>query len=138
MRIPSFLFVAAFFFCTGCTTTLPDNTQAITLAPTAVTLPLERDHHDVLDSRAPLDRWVCLRSEERQWVSVLVELSEAKLTGELTLYDPSGVPIDQTPIQKGRRIYEMEGQAPVGSPSLCGSMTVEEGWSMVRLRWRGR
>ena len=44
----------------------------ITLAPTAVTIPLERLHQDVLDARAPLDTFVCLKVKQRQmWRSKL-------------------------------------------------------------------
>ncbi len=136
-RFPIFCLLFVGVASLGCTTT-KTNVQSITLAPTAVAVPVERDHHDVLDSRAPLDRWVCLRSEERQWVSVLVELGEPNLKGTMTLFDAAGVAQGQAAIQPGRRIYELEGQAKVGSPSLCVSIRVEEGWSMYRLRWRVR
>jgi hypothetical protein len=109
----------------------------ITLAPTAVTIPMERLHQDVLDSRAPLDTYICLRTQEKANVEVKVEVDEG-LLGEMTLLSPTGEVLDRSPLEKHRKFYSLRGWSSPGSPSQCLRIQVKEGWSMVSVKWRIR
>ena len=109
----------------------------VTLAPTAVTIPMERLHQDVLDSRAPLDTYICLRAQEKANVEVKVEVDEG-LLGEMTLLNPSGEVLDARVLEKHRKFYSLRGWSSPGSPSQCLRIQVKVGWSMVSVKWRIR
>ena len=109
----------------------------ITLAPTAVTIPLERLHQDVLDARAPLDTFVCLKVKQEANVEVKIEV-DTGLTGAMTLLDATGKVLDMTRLEKHRKFYSMRGWASVGAPSQCLRIELREGWSMVSIKWRER
>ena len=84
-------------FCwSGCATPPTSSLMdRVTLAPTAVTIPLERLHQDVLDSRAPLDTFVCLKAGQEGNVEVKVEV-DTGLLGEMTLLNAQGQVLDKT------------------------------------------
>ena len=109
----------------------------VTLAPTAVTIPLERLHQDVLDARAPLDTFVCLRAQDERSVEVKVEV-DTGLVGEMTLLDTKGQVLDRTVLEQHRKFYSLQGWASVGAPSQCLRISLREGWSLVSVKWRER
>ena len=111
--------------------------ERVTLAPTAVTIPLEREHQDVLDARAPLDTFVCLRMDQEMNLELKVEVEEG-LAGEFLLLAPDGRVLDRTLLNPARRFYSVRGWANAGNPSQCAQFRLESGWSMVRLKWRPR
>ena len=125
-------------FLTGCA---PQSSvsllERVTLAPTAVTIPLEREHQDVLDARAPLDTFVCLRMDQEMNLELKVEVEEG-LSGELVLLSPDGQLLDRTLLNPARRFYSVRGWAGVGNPSQCAQFRLQSGWSMVTLKWRPR
>ena len=122
----------------GCTSgTQTSVLERVTLAPTAVTIPIERDHQDVLDARAPLDTFVCLRFDQERELELKLEVEE-ELEGELILLSPDGELLDRVVIAPARRFYSVRGWAKPGSPSQCAQIRVQSGWSMVSLKWRVR
>ena len=122
----------------GCAAAPPTSVlERVTLAPTAVTIPIERDHQDVLDARAPLDTFVCLRFDQERELELKLEVEEG-LEGELLLLSPDGEMLDRVAIIPARRFYSVRGWASPGSPSQCAQLKVKSGWSMVSLKWRVR
>ena len=137
-RPPLGCLLCIFVFGAACAPQAPTSLlERVTLAPTAVTIPLERQHQDVLDARAPLDTFVCLRMEQEMDLELKVEVEEG-LAGELVLLSPDGKILDKTVLNPSRRFYSVRGWAKVGNPSQCAQFRLQSGWSMVTLKWRPR
>ena len=135
LRFLLFPIASVWFGCTSATQT--SVLDRVTLAPTAVTIPIERAHQDVLDARAPLDTFVCLRFDQERELELKLEVEEA-LEGELILLSPVGAILDRVDIAPARRFYSVRGWANPGSPSQCAQIKVKSGWSLVSLTWRVR
>ena len=121
-------------FLAACAPTAPRSLlERVTLAPTAVTIPLERQHQDVLDARAPLDTFVCLRMSQEMNLELKVEV-EGGLAGELILLSPSGQVLDKKVMNPARRFYSVRGWGNVGNPSQCAQFKLESGWSLDTLK----
>ena len=122
----------------GCASKTPKSLlERVTLAPTAVTIPLEREHRDVVDARAPLDTFVCLRFDQERNLELKLEVDES-LEGELLLLSPAGEVLDKAILQSARRFYSVRGWASPGNPSQCAQIRLQSGWSMISLKWRIR
>lgn len=120
----------------GCTALSTASKPILRLAPTAVTIPLEREHQDVVDARAPLDTIVCLKVQKSAHLKLVVEVENGELGGMLHLVSGDGSLLNAQPMRPGRRFYELFGYAKPGSPSQCVRIETTQGWSLIRIVWR--
>ena len=120
----------------GCTSLSTAARPMVRLAPTAVTIPLEREHQDVVDARAPLDTIVCLKIQKSAHLKLVVEVENGELGGILHLVSGDGTPLDAQPMRPGKRFYELFGYAKSGSLSQCLRIETTQGWSLLRVVWR--
>ena len=119
----------------SCAPLTPSKRNAVTLAPTAVNVPLERVHQDILDSRAPLPTVICLKSNVEQQVSARITL-DVDVTATAVLLGPSGNNLGPPKMIRGGELTSLRGMVGKNVPSLCAELKAIQGWGMFTLEWR--
>ena len=105
----------------------------VTLAPTAIGIPEDRELQDVLDARAPLPSVFCVRSEKRGAVSLRVEL-DTPVEGNLELLSAEAEGQSVIRIETRQQIYSVRG-FHAGENPACMSLKLTQGWSLARVSW---